>query len=230
MCSSNHQCRKNRTSRAWTPDVSHFLPRFVLSVSLCLVCLSCSDMILYRSGEEYFPLVQGSEWKYAVGNDTTYVQVAGDSIVANRTCIVVNVNYSPQFWYRVPTQVRRFFRHTVSRGGIEYVLEERYGLVYVLPLVTGSSWAETFQDTAVILGSDTIAYLHRLEARVVGVEKVGTPAGSFGQCYRLDFTEEVRSLEAETTYYSEWLAPGVGVVRRSSPAGEELLAEYRIGP
>jgi len=187
-------------------------------------------MILYRSSEDYFPLVQGSEWKYLTADDTTYVQVAGDSTVGNRRCIVVNVDFSPQFWHREPTQVRRFFYRTLSRGGTEYVLEERYGLIYLFPLVLGNSWRETFQDTIVVLGTDTINYLHRLEAVVAAVEDLTTPAGSFGQCYRLDFTEEIRALAAETAYYSEWLAPGVGVVKRTTAAGEEQLAAYRIGP
>lgn len=195
-----------------------------------LLTLSCGDLMLFRSGEDYFPLVTGSEWKYLVGNDTTYTEVSGDSSVGNRSCIVVSIDFIPEFWYREPTQLRKFFHRTVSRGGYEYTLEERYGLVYVLPFVLGSAWRETFQDTVVVLGSDTINYYHRLEAVVAEIAEVNTPAGTFGQCYRLDFTEEIRSLDTTVTQYTEWLAPGVGVVKRRLPSGDEELAAYRIGP
>lgn len=194
------------------------------------LALSCSDLFFFRSTEDYFPLVQGSEWKYLTGNDTIYVQVAGDTSIAGLRATVVNVDFSPQFYYKERTQVRKFYRHTKSQGGTEYLLEQRYRLLYVFPLVKGNSWRETFQDTIVIQGTDTVHYYHRLEAVVTQLEDVATPAGSFSQCYRLDFTEEIRDPDTTVRYYSEWLAPGVGIVKWSSGAEERQLAYYRIGP
>jgi len=204
---------------------------FRLSLGLCsLIALSCSDMILYRSGEDYFPLVNGSEWKYTCGDDTSYVEVAGDSFVGGRTATVVLVDYSPDYWYREPTQARRFFCRTKNVGGFEDTLEARYGLVYMFPFVEGDSWQETFEDTIIILGTDTISYYHRLKAVVADIEDISVPAGTFGQCYRLDFTEEIHDPDVDTMRYSEWLAPGVGLVKRTTDTREEQLAEYRIGP
>lgn len=205
--------------------------RLRLGLCLCaLFVLSCTDLLFFRSSEDYFPLVDGSEWKYLTGNDTSYVEVAGDSSIGGLKAIIVNVDFLPEFYYKERTQVRRFFRRTKSQGGTQHLLEQRYRLIYVFPLVQGNSWRETFQDTIVIQGTDTIRYYHRLEAVVTRLEDITTPAGSFSQCYRLDFTEEIRDPDTTLLSYSEWLAPGVGVVKWVSGAAEKQLAQYRIGP
>ncbi|MFO7676025.1 MAG: hypothetical protein R6X12_06910 [bacterium] len=196
-----------------------------------LLLLGCTGLF-FRSGRDYFPLVRGSLWKYHDGRDTCYVEVAGDSLIGGRTCVVVTTDFVPGFWLK-PTpeaEVRRWFRRTLLRGGTEYVLEQRYGLVYRLPLVTGSSWQDQFADTVIILGADTLHYFRRLEARVAGVEDLTLAAGRFEECYRLEFTETVRAEDSSTVNWTEWLAPGVGLVRRRTGGSEIELVEYRVGP
>lgn len=204
-----------------------------LRLSLCLgslLALSCSDLLLFRADSDYLPLADGSEWRYVAGGDTTYVDVAGDSLIAGRTCTVLRRDFVPEFWLKEQSAAYRYYRRTALRGGNEYVLEERFGLVYLLPLIDGNSWQSVFTDTVVILGTDTVPVYHKLEAHVASIEDVATPAGLFSQCYRLDFDEEFRDLDTTVTSYSEWLAPGVGVVKRMSGADEQVLAWYRIGP
>ncbi|MBN2538340.1 hypothetical protein JXB37_08710 [candidate division WOR-3 bacterium] len=197
-----------------------------------LLGLGCSGMLFFRSGEDYFPLVRGSLWKFLAGADTSYFEVTGDSSVGGQVCTVVLVDYAPEFWLKRSgtAEIRRFYHRTLIRGGEEYELEARYGLRYLLPFVEGDSWAETFRDTVVVLGSDTIHYRHRLECRVAGVEPVSIPAGDFEQCYRLEFTELFEDEDTTVTAFTEWLAPGVGLVRRVSGTDELVLADYRIGP
>ncbi len=197
---------------------------------LVLLILGCSDLMLFRADSEYLPLVDGSEWKYLLAGDTTSVAVAGDSLISGRTCIVVLLDDSSTFWLKERSAVYRYCYRTVLLGGGEYQLEKRFGLIYLLPLVTGNAWQDVFEDTVVVLGTDTVPVYHKLAAKVASVEPVTTPAGVFEQCYRLDFTEEIRDLDTVLTSYSEWLAPGVGVVKRQSGADEQALAWYRIGP
>ncbi|MFO7638218.1 MAG: hypothetical protein R6X14_02785 [bacterium] len=196
-----------------------------------LLLLGCSNL-LFRSGRDYFPLVRGSLWKYFDGTDTCYVEVGRDSLVGGRSGTIVYTDFAPGLWVK-PTpesEVRQWVRRTLLRGGTEHVLEERYALVYLLPLVTGNSWSDEYSDTIIILGTDTLRYRHRLEVRVAAIEPVTVPAGEFEECYRLEFTRTVVAEAESTASYTEWLAPDVGLVRRSSGGRVIELAEYRIGP
>ncbi len=195
-----------------------------------LLSLSCTDMLVHRSSQDYFPLARQSQWKYLLGTDTTYVEVLGDSSVGGRTATIVAVDFAPTFWHKQPTRIQKFFLRTVNVSGRDYILEQRYRLVYLLPLVEGNTWEEEFSDTIVVLGTDTVFYYHKLAARVSGIDSVPTPAGTFHDCYRVDFTEEVREFDSTAVAYTEWLAPGVGLVKRVTGTEEQVLAEYRIGP
>ena len=204
--------------------------RSAVLLALALVLTACQDMVVYRAGQDYVPLDTGSSWKYLVDGDTTYREVLGDSSIGGRLSTIVAEDFLPGFWVAEPTRVSRYYDRTCNLGGQDYTLEARYGLVYLFPFVAGNGWSEEFRATVVVLGNDTIPVFHRLEAHVAGVESVATPAGTFYDCYRLEMHEEVYDTDTSVTTWTEWLAPGVGLVRRLSGAGDMLLAEYRIGP
>jgi len=200
----------------------------VALLGLCL--LACSDMTIFRAGHDYFPLTSGTRWTYNDAGFTSIDSVGGDSTVGGRNAIIVFRDFSPEFWLKGPTEIRRFARRSVIRAGAEYVLEERYGLEYQLPLVKGATWEECFRDTVVLMGTDTVFVKDSVSARVAGTENVETQAGTFVECYQVDFYREVQTDTAATTQYSEWLAPGVGVVKRRTGTEERVLTEYQIGP
>ena len=199
--------------------------------SLWLASLAgCGDMTFYRAKSDYFPLVPGSRWTYKVAGYTAIDSVGSDSSVADRACVVVLRDYAPEYWTKQLTAVRLFTRLTANRGGQEYVIEERYGLVYALPLVEGATWDESFRDTIVLMGTDTVFLKDSVSGRVAAIEDIETPAGTFIQCYRVDTHREVEAAEASfTADYSEWLAPGVGLVKRMTGTEEQVLTEYEPG-
>jgi hypothetical protein len=198
-------------------------------VLLALCLLACSDMTIFRAGQDYFSLTSGTRWIYDDAGFTSIDSVAGDSTVGGRNAIVVLRDFSPEFWLKGPTEIRRFVRRSVIRAGTEYVLEERYGIEYQLPLVKGATWEESFRDTVVLMGTDTIFVKDSVSARVAEIENVETPAGTFVECYQVDFYREVQTDTAATTRYSEWLAPGVGVVKRRTETEERVLTDYQVG-
>ncbi|UCG44069.1 MAG: hypothetical protein JSU73_05525 [candidate division WOR-3 bacterium] len=194
-----------------------------------LLLTGCSEMLLHRSSLDYFPLIRGSEWKYLVGKDTAYyVEVLGDTPVGNATSTAVAVNFLPEFWLKEPTSISRYFYRDTLIGSYPDVLEERYGLVYLLPFVSGNSWQDSFSQT--LYGLDTFDYHRRLEARVSGPEDVPVPAGVFHDCYRIEFTEQTGGSDTTTVFSSEWLAPGVGLVKKVIGTETRELADYHIGP
>ncbi len=190
----------------------------------------CNDMTFYRARSDYYPLVPGSRWTYDVGGNTAIDSVVGDSAVDGRACVVVLRDYAPEYWTKQVTEVRQFTSLVASRGGQEYVLEERYRLVYALPLIEGATWSELYRDTIVLLGTDTVLLKDSLRGRVAAIEDVATPAGTFIQCYRIDTYRQVEAAELSfTANYSEWLAPGVGLVKRVTGNEERVLTGYERG-
>jgi hypothetical protein len=204
--------------------------RLLLPALLLVLFAGCSDMTLYRAGSDYFPLVQDTRWTYAEGQVTLIDSVAGDSSVAERGAVIVLRSFAPEFWVHDRTGAWRYVERSVIRGGNEYVLEARYALQYQFPLVFNASWSESFRDTVTVMGNETLYIKDSLAGRVAAIEDVTTPAGTFSDCYRVEIfrSEQVESLVE--TQQIDWLAPGVGLVKRLVGADSTVLLDYRIGP
>lgn len=201
----------------------------LLAAAAALALLAC-DSTLFRAGQDYFPLVPGSEWRYAVGSDTVVLAVdTAPAVAADRACTRLYRDLAPEYWVRSSSEVLRLYTRTEVLPQGEDTIEHRFGLVYELPFVEGAAWEVAFRDTVVVLGTDTIFFSHRLTGRVAAIEDVTVPAGSFSDCYRIELFEEVVARDTTRSQWTEWLAPGVGVVRRRSATTEELLAAYRRG-
>lgn len=194
-----------------------------------MFALSC-DSLLFRAGQDYFPLVPGSEWRYAVGTDSVVVTVdTAPAVAANRACVRLYRDLAAQYWVKGSSEVLRLYTRTEILPQGEDTIEHRFGLVYELPFVEGATWQTTFRDTVVVLGTDTIFFAHSLSGRVAAIEDVAVPAGGFSDCYRLELFEEVICRDTTRSQWTEWLAPGVGIVKRRSGTTEELLTSYRKG-
>jgi len=203
---------------------------WLVACGLWQLLLSCSDMTFYRARSDYFPLIPGSRWTYDVAGNTAIDSVVGDSSVDGRACVVVLRDYAPEYWTRQSYEVRRLTHLTVNRNGQEYVLQKRFGLVYALPLVDGAAWDESFRDTVVLMGTDTILVKDSVSGRVAAIEDIETQAGTFIQCYRVETHREVEAAELSfTADYAEWLAPGVGLVRRVTGPDTTDLTGYEPG-
>jgi hypothetical protein len=195
-----------------------------------VLLLGCGDMTLYRAGSDYYPLHEGSRWSYSDGTFSYLDSVAGDSTVGGRSAIVVLRSFAPEFWLRSASEARRYVRRTLIRNGQEYEIEARFALEYSFPLVQGASWAESFRDTVVLQGNETLYVRDSLGVWVADVEDVATPAGTFQDCYRLEVFRSVMTDTLSEHHYIEWLAPGTGLVRRLAGSDSLILLEYRSGP
>jgi hypothetical protein len=204
--------------------------RVLVALAAGALLTGCGDMTFYRARSDYFPLVPGSRWTYDVGGNTAIDSVVGDSSVDGRPCIVVLRDYAPEYWTKQITEVRQFTNLVVNRGGQDHVLEREYRLVYALPLVQGSTWSEPYRDTVILQGTDTVFVKDSIFGRVAAIEDVATPAGTFIQCYRIETHREVEAAELSyTADYEEWLAPGVGLVKRVTGTEERVLTNYEPG-
>lgn len=204
--------------------------RILIVLAVGALLSGCSDMTFYRAKSDYFPLVPGSRWTYNVADNTAIDSVVGDSAVDGRACVVVLRDYSPEYWTKQLTEVRQFTSLVANRGGQDHVLEERYRLVYALPLIEGATWSESFRDKIVLTGTDTVFLKDSLRGQVAAIDSVATEAGAFIECYRVETHREVEAAELSFTEdYTEWLAPGVGLVRRVTGTEERVLTNYEPG-
>ncbi|MBM3332513.1 hypothetical protein FJY68_11815 [candidate division WOR-3 bacterium] len=204
--------------------------RLLVVIAVGALLSGCDDMTLYRAKSDYFPLVPGSRWTYDVAGNTAIDSVVGDSAIDGRGCVVVLRDYAPEYWTKQVTEVQQFTKLVVNRGGQDYVLEQRYRLAYALPLVEGATWSDSFQAAVVLQGTDTVLVKDSTLGRVAAIEDVSTPAGTFLQCYRIEIHRRVEAAELSfTADYDEWLAPGVGLVRRVTGTDTMELTAYNPG-
>jgi len=201
---------------------------FVLAAAVVAVC-ACDDLTLFRAGSDYFPLTQDSRWTYSDGLVTLTDSVAGDSVTDGRNATVVLRSFAPEFWLRDQTGAWRFIRRIIIRGGQEYELEARYEQEYQLPLVLGATWSDVFRDTVVVMGSESLFVRDSLSGRVVAIEDITAPAGTFAESYRVEFFRSVQTDTLAETAWTEWLAPGVGLVKRLTGTDSLVLVDYRVG-
>lgn len=199
---------------------------------LFLLLLACSDTLLFRSGANYFPLRSGAQWQYLRNSsDTVYVQVdTSSAVLLEQNCIRVYRNFAPEYYTLSPTAVRRLFLNTFSRPGTTEDTLAWFGLLYQLPLVLGNSYQERF-DTTLIWGTDTLKFSHTLTAQIAAILDTITPAGTFYDCYRIEFSEKtIAGQETTEVKFTELLAPETGVIARHYPDFDEILVFYQSKP
>jgi hypothetical protein len=194
---------------------------------LILLAFGCNeDHIVFRATSDYFPLRVGDYWRYqdTLGINPRFVEVAGDSAVAGRACIVVEDNFKETYWTKSEGRIEKFVVETVTLYGEVDTLEQNYRLFYLVPFVVGNRWGDTLTDTVVAL-TDTIVFSHAIDVTVAGIEDVG----DFTDVYKLEIFETITQNDSmETIATTEWFAPTIGLVKRVQGGSEEVLVEYRV--
>lgn len=207
--------------------------KFMKLKTLCyflFFLLSCNnnDWILYRAGNDYFPLKKGNWWQYETNGIFEMVEVKGDTIVYDRPCVHLLRNFADEYWVKDNGDVKKLELRTVNYNGTDYLIQKAWLLQYRLPFVLGSFWSEAFADTVVVLG-DTHRIKQTITRQVFEITDITVPAGTFLQTYKIEYTETF-ILNDSTEYYSgyEWFAPGVGLIKKISNNIEKILNDYSV--
>lgn len=194
--------------------------------------LSCSDdLLLYRASSDYFPLAKGMLWTYAVGAESLYVEVIGDSNVYGHFATVLTRNFYEEYWIKGKEEVKKFiaFRDdSIYRTG--ETIEMGYKLIYKFPLINNATWEEKKVDTVVVMG-DSFKHTYTLK----GVCSYLGTINSYLDCYKIEFYQERELIGLSDTTkrylfpYSwvEFLAPAIGVVRKEEQGRIEILTSFR---
>lgn len=203
---------------------------FIFFIILTLT-ISCNnpDWLLYRASSDYFPLKTGNWWQYSQYGQIEQVEVKSETIVYGTNCIHLLRNYSDEFWKKTDNEIRKLYVRKINIGGTDFEIQKAWLLQYQLPFVLGAQWAETFTDTVLVMG-DTIRIFHTVSRVVREIGDVNVLAGTFHQCYKLDYIEQVKINDSLVEDYAgyECYAPQIGLVKKVINNRETLLMDYSV--
>jgi hypothetical protein len=205
-------------------------------VWLALLAAGCSFTVVRAQGgeQDFFPLAPSSRWEYDVNR---YGEAGTLRFVATvrtdpfhtadgRSCPIVDEQYGAEdVRYPVAYCAEKGFLHRLM--SLEYKGERledngfRSGELKFLPLDLRqvSAWEGTTNAYHLPDGSGfEVRQLHRVLPRL---ERVDVPAGAFQHCVHVETTAIHSAIDVDGThtgpqvilYYSDWYAPGVGLVR-----------------
>jgi hypothetical protein len=227
-------------------------------VLLATTAAGCALATLRPRGgtDDFFPLAPQSRWEYSVsrhGGAETFRYLAtvrtDDFHTADgRACPIVDEQYGgePQR-YPVVYCIENGFLHRVM--SLEYrgeTLEDnglRSGELKFLPTDLGHvpRWEGVTNAYRMPDGSGfEVQQSHRVLPRP---ERVVVPAGEFSRCLRVETTAVHSAIDGDGTltgprvvfYYSDWYAPGVGLVKTEQRNGDAAvvttieLVRYTVG-
>ncbi len=200
----------------------------ILFVCLCIISCNNNDWILFRASNNYFPLTTGDRWTYETNGASELVKVISDTNAYGISCSYLTRNFADEFWTKDNNEVKKLVLRTVNYGGTDYTIQQVWTVQYHLPFVLGNYWSNTYNDTTTVLG-DTFYTSQTITRKVVAVEDINVPAGSFLQTYKLEYIENV-TINDSTEQYSgfEWYAPGLGLVKKIVNNTEQVLIDYSV--
>ncbi len=201
-----------------------------LIIFLSVIILTCNnnDWILYRAGNDYFPLKNGYWLQYETNGIFETVEVKGDTVAYDRACVHLLRNFADEYWVKDNSDIKKLEIRTVNYNGTEYIIQKEWLLQYRLPFVLGSFWSEAFTDTVVVLG-DTYHIKQTITRWVVEITDLTVPAGTFLQTYKIEYYE-IFILNDSVENYSgyEWFAPNVGLIKKIINNTETHLINYSV--
>lgn len=197
---------------------------------MIVTTISCNNenWILFRASSDYFPLQKGNKWYYQTSGMTKIIEVKNDTVINNTSAIIITNNFQNEYWQKKQGDVKKLSLRQINYGGNDYILQQSWLLQYQLPFIIGSTWSDVFSDTVAIFG-DSYYIKEMVTRKVVAIEDVDIPAGSFFHTYRIDFAETFSLNDSIAEYLgSEWFAPEVGLIKRITDNNEQVLIEYLI--
>lgn len=160
------------------------------------------------------------------------VTPSGDTVVFTLTP-VEGTEDSLLFWelgpltFEIAVGNDGVYRHlsTVAyRGGESVLLEDRMGLFFPLPFVTGATWGDTWSGGRVFMG-DTFQISRRFQGRVEALTHLAVPAGLFRDVYRVRLLDSLwvrgpARIDETVLDLRLYFAPEQGVVRMETAEGD----------
>ena len=196
--------------------------RFSFALSLVLLLFSLS--VMSAETLEYYPTNLGNIWVLETEDGTertTYTIEASEERIDGRE--IALFKRTAETAGTDETTGETFFVHFDDDGVKLHKVVAELGSVFgtatailsppvlFLPasLALGDSWEFTLESEVILTGPISVTYTYK----VIAVEDVVTPAGTFEKCLKVQVdTRAVSASISRSTSY-QWLAPNVGIVR-----------------
>ncbi len=213
-----------------TTDYRHC---FICLLSIVIVCGSVLD----GHAQRYYPDDFGNTWilRSTDGIDERVVIIEGPETVGNESLKVITDGTYPisdpasnnpnKFFIKATPNRVLIFRATARVQGFDVTIDYSPPETFLpIPIKKGSAWTVTGEAR---LGVIPIEVTNA--AKVVEIEDVTVPAGTFHDCLKIEQELSTSGLVKLSTQSTMWLAPDIGIVKalNSSDVIFELI-DYNI--
>lgn len=208
-----------------------FLLSFLLLISACE-----RNPLYYRLASDYYPVTTiGNQWEYTLNSGGTMTMTVIDQAVeGGRTCYRVQYGADYSYWIDESTHLEHYEDHRVMFNGYEVPLYQAWVTWLNWPLAVGNIISDSVSTTAEIQG---VTISHDWQ-RITEVLEIGTcPESNYTDCYLIHQSEttinwiRTGGFEPETTTVERdiWLAPNIGMVRKTTADSILVLSNFQQG-
>ncbi len=196
---------------------------------LILLVGSCSDdLIIQRAAGDYFPLREGSWWRYAGQNDTVFVEVEPPETLLQVECFPVSYNGTVKYLAKYDGSISQYIVRSYNFAGTDYTLLEDFVVRIELPLVRGNTYEHVLRDSIIVSGIQ-LKTTYEVHGEVIDFAH----DAAYGDIYEVRIMTIETIVESDSTYTdtvetTEFYADGMGMVRFADGASTYELVDHYI--
>ncbi|MCP5144428.1 MAG: hypothetical protein H6978_06360 [Gammaproteobacteria bacterium] len=184
--------------------------------ALLLMTLACAAHAQQFAIADYFPLQALDEWSYQENSQSTIRSVQPGEVIINgaaTSAISDDFDILTEYW-SVDAQGLRLHRQIDTDATQQTTDTYTYNPAVVLAAATSSAGSSVTTTGTVTIDFDGDVFQPQFSATstVEGVETVVVPGGTF-DALKIQYA---LTILGETETVTLWLAPGIGIVRRST--------------
>ena len=208
--------------------------RRLLPIPGILIAACGSNPLFMRLGADYYPVTTiGTQWEYAIdGGGFVITTVVDQTVTGERSCYRLQTGAAYSYWANEQGRLDHYEDHRVIFNGYEVPVFQAWVTYLDWPLCVGASRVDS-ASTFVTTQGVTISHDWRRETTVTGI---GSLAG-WDECYILEQEERVVNWvqtggfdpETLTVKRTLWLAPDIGLVRKTTPDSTLTLTNFTMG-
>ena len=194
-----------------------------------LLLVFCGDNhIIQRAAEDYFPLEEGSWWRYTSETDTVYVEVEPADTILQTECFPTAYNGAIRYLSKSDNGIHQYIKKTYNYAGNDHTVVEAFVIRIELPLIKGNSYQYRVADSIYVSGQ-----LIKASYDIHGIVLDHAYESPYGDVYEVQLTTVDSLTTPDTslvaaTDVTEYYAPGVGMLRFLDGTSEYRLIEYYI--
>jgi hypothetical protein len=215
-----------------------FFTLLVLAVLLCLPCGCGRNPLFFRMASNYYPVSPvGTQWEYELsGGGSLIVTVVDQTVKGQRSCYKIQRGTDYSYFVNEDGRLDHYEDHRVMFNGYEVPVYQSWVTYLEWPLTVGYCRTDTASASATVQGV-TITHNWRRTTEVLGLETFSDSSGTWESCYHLRQGErtidwvQTGGYDPETTHVTRniWLAPDVGIVKKTTPDSTLVLSGYTPG-